>query len=321
MAAPLRVGVVGLGAISRFYLRALRERPSVRLAAVCDPSPEALAPFAGTVPCHRDHRDLIAAGGLDAVVVAAPNHLHAGIAGDAVAAGLAVCVEKPLATDLADARTLAAAAERNGVPLLTAFHRRYNTAVAALAGRLAGRAPVTGLTVRYLERIEDHIGGDAWYLDPARCGGGCVADNGPNAFDLVRLLLGEVEVADARIARDPAGLDRRAGVRLTAAGGAEAVVELDWAYRGELKDVRVRLADGGTDSADMLAGHPGFKDSLWHEYAAIVADFEDRVRGRAPTARDGGVAALALVEAAYRAERPAPSGAPDGVSAGAEGRA
>ncbi|MBV2366056.1 Gfo/Idh/MocA family protein [Streptomonospora nanhaiensis] len=317
--APLRVGLIGLGAISRFYVRALCERPSLRLAAVCDPSPEALAPFAATVPCHRDHRDLLAAGGLDAVVVAVPNHLHAAVAGDAVAAGLPVCVEKPLATALPDAEALAAAAERRGVVLRTAFHRRHNAAVRALAGRLAGRAPVTGLTVRYLERIEDHIGGDAWYLDPLRCGGGCVADNGPNAFDLVRLLLGEVEVVGAEVERDPAGLDRRARVRLASADGAAATVELDWAFPGERKDVLVRLADGGTDGADMLAGHPGFKGSLWHEYAAILADFEDRVHGRAPAGGDGGVPALALVEAAYRAERAPESGA--SAATGAGGRA
>lgn len=288
----MRVGVVGLGAISRFYLAALETLPAVRLAAVCDTDPVALAAWRGRVPCHTDHRALLAAGGLDALVVTVPNDLHAPICADALAAGLPVCVEKPLASTLADGEALAALAARTGVPLFTAFHRRYNAAVLDLARRAAGRA--VSVTVRYQERIEDHIGGDRWYLDPVRTGGGCVADNGPNAFDLVRLLIGDVVVTDARLTRDAAGLDRQAVVDLRADAGATARVDLDWSYpAGERKDVEVRLADGTRYVADMLAGHPGFKASLWHEYEAIVRAFVAGEPG------GSGLAALRLVEAVY----------------------
>ena len=159
--------------------------------------------------------------------------------------------------------------------------------------------------MRYLERIEEHIGGDTWYLDPDRCGGGCVADNGPNAFDLVRLFLGDVEPAAVTVHRDDVGLDRQAVVELRSATGVPAVVELDWSHPGETKDVEIRCADGSAHRADMLHGHHGFKTSLWHEYEGILADFGavlDAGNTAADRRPDGGLPALELVDAVYRTE-------------------
>ncbi|MGQ0838226.1 Gfo/Idh/MocA family protein [Actinokineospora sp.] len=299
----MRIGIVGLGVISRFYLAALRENGPLGLGAVCDVRPEALAPFRDEVPCLRDHRDLIAAGGLDAVVVTVPNDLHAPVCRDLLDAGLPVCVEKPLATRLDDGVALAELAAARGAVLFTSFHRRYNARVRALLDGLPRDVPVAAVRVRYLERIEDHVGGDRWYLDPARCGGGCVADNGPNAFDLARMFLGPLELSDVDIQRDESGVDRQAAVSLVAESGARAAVELDWSHPGEVKDVEVTLADGTVRYADLLAGFPGFKQSLWHEYAGVLREFAHVVHtGGVDRA---GLAALALVDAAYRTERTA----------------
>ncbi|MGH3822685.1 MAG: Gfo/Idh/MocA family protein [Pseudonocardiaceae bacterium] len=304
----LRIGVIGLGVIARFYLAALDRIPSLRLVAVCDTDDAALRPFRERLPCHRDHHELLRRTDLDAVVITVPNDAHATVGRDVLAAGLPVCLEKPLATQLTEGEALLDCARTAGVCLFTAFHRRYNWTVQTLARRLRRQPPVESLTVRYLERIEEHIGRDRWYLDPARCGGGCVADNGPNAYDLARLFLGELAVTDADIGRDARGIDRQARVVLRAASGATARVELDWSYPGERKDVEIILADGSTHHADMLRGYPGFtispgfKDSLWHEYLGILRDFE---RTLAPGEHrvDGGLAALALVDATYRTER------------------
>lgn len=309
--AAHRVGIVGLGVISAFYLAAVDQLPGWDLAAVCDVREAALAPHRGRVPCYREHRSMLADAALDAVVVTVPNDAHAAVCRDALSAGVPVCVEKPLALTVAEGRALDRLARERGTPLFTAFHRRYNAAVLALRHRLADRtagdaaAPIASMTVRYLERIEEHIGADTWYLDPRRCGGGCVADNGPNAFDLVRFLLGDVEVTDAALQRDAAGVDRQATVRLRAPGGAEATVELDWSHPGETKDLAVRLVDGTVLRADLLAGHPGFKSSLWHEYVGILRDFAAVLAGGGPGPR-AGLSALELVAAAYRAEEPSP---------------
>ncbi|GAA3947219.1 hypothetical protein GCM10023085_31800 [Actinomadura viridis] len=299
----LRLGVVGLGVISRYYLKALDRFPDVRLSAVCDLREEALAPYRGTVPCHLDHRSLLEQEDLDAVVVNVPNDDHMEVCWDVLSAGRAVCVEKPLATRFDEGLELTHLARARDAVLFTAFHRRYNDNVLSLLRTVRAMAPIESLRVRYFERIEDHVGNDRWYLDPERCGGGCVADNGPNAFDLVRLFLGDVEVDKAEIERDGDGVDRKARIALRTAAGPTATVELDWSYMsGECKDVEVRLADGTVLNADMLAGHPGFKSSLEHEYVGVLEAFVRAVReGRDTSA--GGLAALRLVDASYRAER------------------
>ena len=101
-------------------------------------------------------------------------------------AGVAVCVEKPLATRVEHGRAARRTGPDEAATLFTAFHRRYNSDVLRLLAQARRPRPRRSLTVRYLETIEEHAGGDRWYLDPDRCGGGCVADNGPNVFDLVR---------------------------------------------------------------------------------------------------------------------------------------
>ncbi|MFF2630953.1 Gfo/Idh/MocA family protein [Kitasatospora griseola] len=303
----LRVGVVGLGVISRFYLAALEQVPGVRLAAVCDRDAELVREFPDGVGRFTDHRALLAAGGLDAVVVTVPNDQHLPICRDALRAGLPVCVEKPLALRASEGAELAALAVERRVPLFTAFHRRYNAAVRELRRTLDGAAPVRSVTARYFELIEEHVGRDRWYLEPERCGGGCVADNGPNAYDLLRLLAGPMSLGSAEVRRDGSGVDRSAVLELSGAGGVRGRIELDWSHPGELKDVTVELADGSTLRADLLSGHDGFKQSLWHEYVGIVTEFAALLAGDPVAGDDGrgpdGVDALRVVEAAYRAER------------------
>ncbi|OLF13130.1 oxidoreductase [Actinophytocola xinjiangensis] len=295
---PLRLGLIGLGVISRFYLSAIQGKSSVRLTSVCDQDEAALSPHRGNVACYRDHRSMLAGTALDAVIVAVPNDAHLVVCHDALATGLPVCVEKPLALTVEQGEHLVRFAAERQLPLLCAFHRRYNDNVTALVRELAGR-PIESVRIRYLERIEEHTGDDRWYLEPERCGGGCVADNGPNAFDLAHLLLGPVTATAAEIARDDKGVDRQASIRLRSVDGVPVSVELDWSYPGEVKEVEVRLADGTVLRADMLAGHERFKASLWHEYAGVLDDFVAAVTGRGTAPRNG-LPELSLVDACYR---------------------
>ncbi|MFM9368600.1 Gfo/Idh/MocA family protein [Streptomyces sp. Da 82-17] len=300
---PLRIGMIGLGVISRFHLAALERSPHAVLTAVCDRDPGTYDALPAHIARYDDHRELLRDENVDAVVVNVPNDAHPAVCHDALRAGRAVCVEKPLAVDAVDARRLTRYAQQQGLPLFTSFHRRYNAPVRALLDRLPQDNPVVALTVRYEEMIEEHAGRDTWYLDPARCGGGCLADNGPNALDLVRLVLGDdLRVDEAVLRRDPHGVDRAARLRLTApTTGATAHVELDWSYPGERKTLRLRLADGQLLTADMLDGHPEFKGSLWHEYVGVLDDFVRTVRGEAPRTGPApdGLAVAELVAECY----------------------
>jgi len=271
------VGVIGLGAISRFYFAALQRRDDVSLRAVADIDASKLAPFeAQGVPVTLGVDALLEQEGVDAVVVNVPNDQHAAICAQLIEAGKHVCCEKPLTLDPEEAARLTSSAEDVGVVLLTAFHRRYNRHVRALMKRIDG-SPVRRLHAYYDEKIEDHCGPDAWYLDPQACGGGCIVDNGSNLLDLAACLLGEFKLRKISVDwRD--GLDIRSRILGISDDGANIILDLDWAYgQGERKKLIVELDDGTLLNADMLADFPRFKESLWHEYDGVVEDFIARI--------------------------------------------
>jgi predicted dehydrogenase len=102
----------------------------MEVAALCDITPEALAkgheinPEAATYAAHRQM--LAEQKSLDAVLVVVPNYVHAEIAVDALAAGKHVLVEKPMATHLADADRMMAAASKNQRVLQVGMQSRYS---------------------------------------------------------------------------------------------------------------------------------------------------------------------------------------------------
>ena len=147
-AGRLRLGLIGCGRIaSRAYLPSMARVPGLRLFSLADPSAsrrDALAAAAGvTAPATYDGADaMIAAGGLDAVLIASPSGSHVEHARLAAGAGLACLVEKPPARTLAGALELAAMEP----PPWIGFNRRFGP-----ARELAGRVPADGRLALELE--------------------------------------------------------------------------------------------------------------------------------------------------------------------------
>ncbi|MFT4084093.1 MAG: Gfo/Idh/MocA family oxidoreductase [Nocardioides sp.] len=293
--------MVGLGSIAPYFVRALDAHPDTSLAAVCDVSMSARARYSRYgVPVFADVADLLRADVVDAVVLTLPNNMHYPVAAAALRHGVPVCCEKPLTITPGDAANLVALSHATHTVLFTAFHRRYNENLRALSAGLRRAGPIARVNCRYLENIGEHTGGDAWYFDRERCGGGCVIDNGPNALDAVRSLFGQLQLTDATLSDVRNGVEFKAWLRLRTQAGVPVDVELDWALpSGEVKEVAVTLEDGRTVVGDMLAGFPGFKHSLAHEYAGIVTDFAAAVHTGGVHGEEG-ASIVELVDEAYR---------------------
>src|SRR6185295_12709573 len=118
--------------------------PRARVAAASDPSPERLAELAaslGGLRTFSDNEVLLADPELDAVFIATPNVFHAPLALAALRAGKHVLVEKPFATNAAEAEAVVSAAKRSGKLLSVGMNQRFrpeSQRVAALvrAGKL-----------------------------------------------------------------------------------------------------------------------------------------------------------------------------------------
>ena len=134
---PIRVGLAGLGSMGRNHLRILSSISGASLVAVADPVAEAVAAATAGSEARGfgDPLEMIASADLDAVVIAAPTTAHVDLAQAAIARGLAVLVEKPLAASVADAQGIVDAAAVAGVPVQVGHVERFNPAVLEL-GRL-----------------------------------------------------------------------------------------------------------------------------------------------------------------------------------------
>ena len=132
-AKNLRFGIVGVGVMGSNHARVLAELPGISLVAIADPDTEHAKRIANAAGCATvtDHKSLLALG-LDAVVVAAPTHLHHQVALDCIETGVHLLVEKPIAPTVAEGREIVAAARRKGVKLMVGHVERFNPTVQAI---------------------------------------------------------------------------------------------------------------------------------------------------------------------------------------------
>jgi predicted dehydrogenase len=202
----LRAGLIGYGlAGAAFHAPLVAATPGLRLAAVVTSDPGRVEaarrafPEAAVVGSVEELWGL--AGGLDLAVVAAPNRFHVPLAEAALAAGLAVVVDKPLAPSAAEGRRLVASARRRG-RLLTVFHnRRWDGDFLTLRRLVEGGA--LGRVLRFESRFERWRPQppEGWRQrgDPAEAGG-LLFDLGSHLVDQAMVLFGPVRRVYAELA-------------------------------------------------------------------------------------------------------------------------
>lgn len=137
--------------------------------------------------------------GIEAVSIVTPNHLHHPVAMAALAAGLHVMCDKPLAITIDQARELAAAAERAKRQLHVTYTYSGYPMVREARARIARgelgaiRKVVVVYSQGWLSRAIEGAGQKQadWRTDPTRAGqGGCIGDIGVHAFHLAEFVTG-----------------------------------------------------------------------------------------------------------------------------------
>lgn len=133
-AAPLRVGVVGVGYLGKFHAEKYARMPDVALVGVVDADrrqADAVAQQLGTRALY-DYKDLL--GRVDAVSIVVPTHHHFAISRDFLNHDVDVLIEKPMTEQLSEADELIRLAERHGCLIQVGHLERFNPAVVALDG-------------------------------------------------------------------------------------------------------------------------------------------------------------------------------------------
>lgn len=251
----LRVGLIGQGYAGRtFHAPLIETTPGLQLVATAG----------------RDAPALLAAGGLDLVVIASPNDSHAPLARAALAAGCHVAVDKPFALDAAESAALAAQARAAGLVLSVFHNRRWDNdflAVRALmaSGRL-GRLTRAELAFdRFRPRVRER------WREADSPGAGLWMDLGPHLLDQALQLFGWPQALQADLARqrDGARADDAFCARLRYANGLRVTLQAStlaawpgprFALHGTAGSARVDGLDPQEDQlkAGLRPGAPGW---------------------------------------------------------------
>jgi len=167
----ITLGMIGLGSMGLRHVKGFLQEESCRIVAVCDVDAarrrEAIAEIGKhykTSDCAQfsDFRELLAADGVDAVVLAVPDHWHAVMGIAAARAGKHIYGEKPLARTVAEGRRMIRVIRRCGVVWETGSWQR-----STLRFRMACERVRNGRIGR-LRRVEVGIGlGNAPRPQPA----------------------------------------------------------------------------------------------------------------------------------------------------------
>ena len=199
----INFAIVGPGRIARNQLApAVNQVDEARLWSVLSRDRDRAAEFAkansaqSPAPAYTELEKLVSDPELDAVIIATPDKLHAQEAITCAKAGKHVLVEKPMATDVADAKAMVHACEEAGVRLGVAHHLHWHNGHRLLAEKIRASAlgPIRHMRVQWTFKSED---ASNWRASADVGQWWSLAAVGTHCLDLIRWIMvpscGEVE--------------------------------------------------------------------------------------------------------------------------------
>jgi len=318
--APLRVVQVGAGGMGRAWLSTVAADPDVQLVGVVDLDLDAAragAELAGspTIPVGRDLPALLADTGAEAVLDITVPVAHHPVTMDALHAGLPVLGEKPAAQTVAEALSLAAAAEATGQLFMVSQSRRYNDQLVAFRQHVRALGGVGSLDTRFAKA--PHFGGFREEMDDV-----LLLDMAIHAFDSARYVLEREPVSVYCESWNPSWSwyrgDANAAAVFTFEDDVRYVYDGSWCAPGDETSWNgVWHASGAAGSAawdgdrdptsvvDDAPGSPAPAPGVGTEIAGALASFVRAVRtGGTPDGEvHGNVMSLVMVDAAIASAR------------------
>lgn len=230
---PIRVGLIGLGAIGHRIANSFAANPDTPVAYVCDRD-AALAEriaseLGGGIAWSTDYRAMLDGDHVDLVYVGVPPRFHRDIGLDVIGAGKHIFCEKPLALTLPDAAEMAAAARKAGIVHAVNLPLNFDPGIRSFGEQVA--AGYLG----ELRRVELNLvfpqWPRAWQQNPwigGREQGGAIREVSPHLFHVILKTFGPVVRVSAimEYPADPAACETGATGLLELASGQLVAVSL-----------------------------------------------------------------------------------------------
>ncbi|MFX3632207.1 MAG: Gfo/Idh/MocA family protein [Candidatus Pristimantibacillus sp.] len=194
MSQPIRLGIIGAGAIGNIHMQTFKSLDNVKLVAVTDtylPLAEQRAEEHGIEVVHANPQALLEDPSLDAVVIAVPNQFHAPLAVEALKQGKHVLLEKPMAIDSEASHAIVEAVKASGKVLMMSQQMRWKGINRAIKERIEngdlGR--IYNVKTGWF-RKKGIPGWGSWFTRKDQAGGGPLIDIGVHMLDLSLYLMG-----------------------------------------------------------------------------------------------------------------------------------
>jgi scyllo-inositol 2-dehydrogenase (NADP+) len=223
----IEVGLIGFGLAGRaFHAPVIRVVAGLHLAAILQRKGNEAAEKYPDVRIVTNVDELLAMKEIRLVVIATPNDMHYSLARQCLEAGRDVVVDKPFATTLEEAKSLAQLAGETGRLLTVYQNRRYDGDFQAIRQLVADGT--LGRIVRFetsYDRYRPPLKPGAW-RETSRPGSGILFDIAPHLIDHALVLFGlpEAVTADVRIERENAVADDAFDIMLHYSNGMRAVL-------------------------------------------------------------------------------------------------
>ncbi len=197
----IRIGIIGLGGIANgVHIPGLLRCDDAEITAICDINEKALNTVGDNLGLPQERRftnykDLIACPDVDALEICTPNHLHVPFALEAVKAGKAVNIEKPLSVSLDCAMPLKEALEKNPIKNMMCFSYRFRAAVRYAKYMVENNmfGDIVSMNIAYLQSgvfIKNRP--LEWRFVKEYAGTGVLGDLGVHLIDLAEFLAGKI---------------------------------------------------------------------------------------------------------------------------------
>ncbi|HUS05476.1 MAG TPA: Gfo/Idh/MocA family oxidoreductase, partial [Bryobacteraceae bacterium] len=178
---PVRIACIGCGFIGRRHMENAAHMEGIEIGAFADlnlPAAEALQKEFGRGYATSDPKTVLADPDIDAVVIATHHDSHTPLALQAAAARKDILMEKPLALNVEECRSIAQAVRAAGIAFTMNFKFRFAPAV--MRAREMVSSPVVTHGQLAMERMPD----DSWVRDPVR-GGGLILATACHVLDMI----------------------------------------------------------------------------------------------------------------------------------------
>lgn len=312
----IKVGIIGTGYMGGTHAGIFARDERAEVAALFDVRPERsarVARYTGARALENAEQVFDAA---DAIVVTTPNTRHVELAIAAANAGKHVLCEKPMATNLADAKRVLEAANASSAVFQVGHNRRFAPVYQKLKEILGGYEPHSA----HIKMNRGELQNPEWTSD-TRITGGFLYETTVHMFDMMRFQFGEVaemiafgsERVYSEVDNFSVLLKFKSGLHATVCSSAEASwnfpferVEVFGDHRTILTEEMESIVDnkGIAPNFERFSFHMANKEERWgyaQEDAAFIYAILNQTEPLV-TAFDG-FKSVELVEACYQAVR------------------